>query len=65
MTAFYIILAACPVLFLGFTAFIVMIVAGVRKGGRGDIYSPAETRITAITRRVIGGGYRDRGEGDR
>lgn len=64
MNAFYIILAACPVLFLGFTGFIVMIVAGIRKGDRGDIYSPSGTRITAITRRLLGGGHRDRGEGD-
>lgn len=64
MTAFYIILAACPVLFLGFIAFIVMIVAGIRKGDRGDIYSPAKTRSSAITRRILGGGHSDRGEGE-
>ena len=64
MTAFYVILAACPILFLGFVAFLVMVVAGIRKGDRSDIYSPAETRITAITRRMLGGGHRNRGEGD-
>jgi hypothetical protein len=64
MNAFYIILAACPVLLLGFIAFLVMIVAGIRKGDRGDIYSPPGTRITAITRRMLGGGHRNRGESD-
>jgi len=64
MTAFYIILAACPILFLGCIAFLVMIVAGIRKGDRSDIYSPPDTRITAITRRMLGGGHRDQGEGD-
>jgi hypothetical protein len=64
MTAFYIVLAACPVLFLGFVAFLVMVVAGIRKSDRGDIYSPAENRITTITRRVLGGGTRNREEGD-
>ncbi len=55
MNAFWIILAACPVLLLGVVAFFVLIVAGVRKGDRSDLASPPANRIDAITRRVVGG----------
>ena len=41
MIAFYIILAASPVLLLGVVAFLVLIVIGVRKRDRGDLASPA------------------------
>ena len=41
MNAFYIILAACPVLLLGAVAFLVFIAVGVRMGDRGDLASPA------------------------
>ena len=41
MNAFYIILAACPVLLLGVVAFLVLIAVGVRKGDRRDLASPA------------------------
>jgi hypothetical protein len=36
MNAFYIILAACPVLFLGVAAFLVLIAVRVRKGEQHD-----------------------------
>lgn len=58
MIAFYIILAACPVLLLGLVAFLVLIVLGVRRGDRGDLRSPARDRIDAFTRRVTGVGVR-------
>jgi hypothetical protein len=63
MIAFYIILAASPVLLLGLVAFLVLIVAGVRKRDRGDLAAPARNRIDAITRRVVGLGVRRNGTG--
>jgi hypothetical protein len=64
MNAFYIILAACPVLFLGVVAFLVLIAVGVRKGDRRDLASPACSRLDAITRRVTGVAARRTGAGD-
>jgi hypothetical protein len=54
IVAFYIILAACPVLLLGAFAFLVLIAAGVRTGDRGDLAAPPRNRADAITRRVVG-----------
>ena len=62
MIAFYVILAASPVLLLGAVAFLVLIVAGIRQGDRRDLASPPSSRIDAITRRVVGLGVRNRGE---
>ena len=62
MIAFYIILAASPVLLLGAVAFLVLIVVRIRKGDRCDLASPASSRIDAITRRVVGVGVRRKGE---
>ena len=62
MTAFYIILAASPVLLLGVVAFLVLIVIGIRKRDRGDLASPARNRIDAIARRMTGLGVRNSGE---
>jgi hypothetical protein len=64
MIAFYIILAASPVLLLGAVAFLVLIVAGVRKRDRGDLAVPDRNRIDAITRRMTGLGVRSSGEGE-
>jgi hypothetical protein len=64
MIAFYIILAASPVLLLGVVAFLVLIVVGVRRGDRGDLASPPSNRIDAITRRVAGLGVRSNGKGE-
>ena len=64
MNAFCISLAACPVLLLGAVAFFIFIAIGVRKGDRGDLSSPAGSRIDAITRRVTGVGVRWNEEGD-
>ena len=64
MNAFYVILAACPVLLLGVVALLVVIAVGVRKGDRGDLASPARNRIDAITRRVTGVGARRNEVGD-
>ena len=58
MNAFWFILAASPVLLLVAVAFLVLIVAGVRKGDRGDLKSPPQNRLDAITRRVVGVGVR-------
>jgi hypothetical protein len=58
MIAFYIILAASPVLLLGVVAFLVLIVIGVRKRDRGDLAAPAANRIDAIARRMTGLGVR-------
>jgi hypothetical protein len=63
MIAFYIILAASPVLLLGAVAFLVLIVAGVRKRDRGDLAAPDRNRIDAITRRMTGLGVRSSGKG--
>jgi hypothetical protein len=62
MNAFWIILAARPVLLLFVVAFFVLIVVGVRKGDRSDLASPPSSRIDAITRRVAGLGVRSKGE---
>jgi hypothetical protein len=64
MNAFCIILTACPVLFLGAVAFLVLIAVGVRKGDRGDLASPACSRLDAMTRRVTGAAARRTGAGD-
>ena len=64
MNAFRIILAACPVLLLAAVAFLIFIAIGVRKGDLGDLSSPADSRIDAITRRVTGVGIRRNEEGD-
>jgi hypothetical protein len=58
MNVFYLILAACPVLFLGVVAFLVLIAVGVRRGDRRDLASPPANRIDAITRWVAGVGTR-------
>ena len=63
MIAFYIILAASPVLLLGAVAFLVLIVAGIRKRDRGDLAAPDRNRIDAITRRMTGLGVRSSGKG--
>jgi hypothetical protein len=65
VNAFWIILAACPVLLLGVVAFFVLIVVGIRKGDRADLASPPRNRLDAITRRVAGVGTRSNEEGDR
>jgi len=62
MIAFYIILAASPVLLLGAVAFLVLIVVGIRKRDRGDLAAPDRNRIDAITRRMTGLGVRNGGE---
>ena len=62
MIAFYIILAASPVLLLCAIVFLVLIVAGVRKRDRSGLASPARNRIDAITRRMTGLGIRNGGE---
>jgi hypothetical protein len=64
MNAFWIILAACPVLALAVVAFFVLIVVGIRHGDRRDLASPPSNRIDAITRRVAGVGTRRNEEGD-
>ena len=46
MIVFYVILAASPVLLLGVVAFLVLIVAGVRKRDRRDLASPPATAST-------------------
>ncbi len=64
MNAFYLILAACPVLFLGVVALLALIAIGIRKGDRRDLASPPANRIDAITRRVTGVGTRSGEEDD-
>ena len=64
MIAFYIILAASPVLLLAAVAFLVLIVVGVRKRDRGDLAAPDRNRIDAIARRMTGLGVRNGGEDD-
>jgi hypothetical protein len=64
MNAFYIVLAASPVLLLCAVSFLVIIVVGIRKGDRCDLGSPARSRIEAITRRVVGVGVRGHNDGD-
>jgi hypothetical protein len=58
MTAFYIILAASPILLLLGTAFLVIVIIGIRKGDRGDLTEPPRNAIDAIARRVAGVGVR-------
>jgi hypothetical protein len=65
VNAFWIILAACPVLLIGVAAFFVFIVVGIRKGDHADLASPPRNRMDAITRRVAGVGTRSKEEGDR
>jgi hypothetical protein len=60
MIAFYIILAASPVLLLGAVAFLALIVIGVGKGDRHNLASPPSSRIDAITRRLVGLGVRSK-----
>jgi len=64
MNAFWIILAASPVLLLGAVAFFVLIVVGVRKRDRGDLAAPDRNRIDAIARRMTGLGVRNDEEDD-
>ncbi len=64
MIAFYIILAASPVLLLVAVAFLVFIMVGVRNGDRQDLASHPRNRIDAITRRVTGVGVRTDNERD-
>jgi hypothetical protein len=59
MTAFYIILAASPVLMLGVVVLLVLIVAGIRKRDRADLATPAQSRIDALARKMTGLGVRD------
>lgn len=59
MNALYVILYAFPILVLGATAFLVMVVVGVRKGDRGDLTAHPRNRLDAITRRVVGLGVRN------
>jgi hypothetical protein len=58
VNAFYLVLAASPVLLLVLTIFFTMIVVGIRKGDRGDLAAPPRNRIDAITRKVAGMGTR-------
>jgi hypothetical protein len=60
MTALYIILAASPVLLLG--AFLVVIVAGIRRRDRGGLAAPDRNRVDAITRRMTGLSIRNCGK---
>jgi hypothetical protein len=64
MIAFYIILAASPVLILVAVAFFVLIVVGIRNGDGSDLASPARNRIDAITRHVVGVGVRNGKDGE-
>jgi hypothetical protein len=64
MNVFYIILAACPILLLGAVAFLVMVTAGIHKADRSDIYGTEASRLAAFARHVVGGGIRNKGEGD-
>ena len=58
MNVFAIILFASPVLLLALVACLVLIVAGIRQGDRGDLAAPPRNRIDAITRRIAGVGVR-------
>jgi len=62
--AFCISLVACLVLLLAAAAFLIFIVIGVRQGDRGDLSSPAGSRIGAITRRLTRVGTRRNEEGE-
>lgn len=57
--AFYVILAASAAPFLAAVAFLIFVVAGIRRGDRADLTLPANGRIDAITRRVLGLGVRN------
>jgi hypothetical protein len=63
MNAFYLILAASPVLLLGVLAFFVLITVGIRKGDRGDLVAPPRNRLEAITRHAVGVGTRRDNDG--
>ena len=58
MIAFYIVLAASPILLLATIAFLVFIVIGIHRRDRSDLVSPPRNRIDAITRRMTGLGVR-------
>jgi hypothetical protein len=64
MVAFYIILAASPILLLGMVVLLSLVVTGIRMGDRCDLASPPRNRIDAITRRAVGLGVRRAGEDD-
>jgi hypothetical protein len=67
MIAFYIILAASPILLLGALAFIALIVWGIRRGERGLVTASSCNLADKITCRVIGAGFRatdERAEGE-
>jgi hypothetical protein len=50
MIAFYIILAASPVLLLGLVAFLVLIVVGVRKGDRAATWPHLPRTASTLSR---------------
>lgn len=64
MNAFSIILAASPILLLLSTAFLVMVIVGIRKGDRGDLTTPPRNPADALARRVTGVGVRSNHPGD-
>jgi hypothetical protein len=64
MNAFYIILAASPIVLLAMTAFLVMVIVGIRNGDRGDLTTPPRNPIDALARRVVGVGVRNNRPGD-
>jgi len=64
MIAFYIILAASPLLLLAATAVFGLVVIGLRKGDRRDLASPARNRLDALARRAAGLGTRRNEEED-
>jgi hypothetical protein len=55
MTAFYIILAASPTIFLGFVAFVVLIAVGVRKGDSKRLTGKPKNSLEELARRVLTG----------
>ena len=58
MNAFYVILAACPIVLLGAVAFLAVVAVGIRKGDRSDLTPVPRNRFDAITRRAMGVGIR-------
>jgi hypothetical protein len=58
MNAFYLILAASPLLFLGVVAFLAVIARGIRRGDRANLTDSSGGRVDSITRRVLGVGVR-------
>lgn len=57
MTDFYIILAACPVLLLGATAFLVFAVVGIRRGDKTKrLTGKPRGTAEALARRMLTGG---------